>query len=70
VSCFLEWLGLDPNSKRMLDDKTKMLVHHERKMGNNAVPIFQHAVNEDLKLFIKVQAQISLAVYAMHEVIV
>ena len=70
VSCFLEWLGLDPDCKRMLDDETKMLAHHERKMGNKAVPIFQQAVNEDPELFIEARAQITAAVYAMREAIV
>jgi len=28
VSGFLEWLGLDPDCKRMMDDETKMLAHH------------------------------------------
>jgi len=70
VSCFLEWLGLDPDCKRMLDDETKMLAHHERKMGNKAVPIFQQEVNEDPELFIEARAQVTAAVYAMHEGIV
>jgi hypothetical protein len=70
VSCFLEWLGLDPDCKRMMDDETKMLAHHERKMGNKAVPIFQQAVNEDPELFIEARAQITAAVYAMREAIV
>jgi len=45
MSCILEWLGLDPDCKTMLDDETKMLAHHERRMGSKAVPIFQQAVN-------------------------
>ena len=70
VSCFLEWLGLDPDCKRMLDNETKMLVHHERKMGNKAVSIFQQAVNEDPELFIQARTQITAAGYAMCEAIV
>jgi hypothetical protein len=70
ISCFLEWLGLDPDCKRMLDDETKMLAHHERRMGNKAVPIFQQVVNEDAKLFRKARAQITTAVDAMREAIV
>jgi len=70
VSCFLEWLGLDPDCKRMMDDETKMLAHHERKMGNKAVPIFQQAVNEDPELFTEARSQITAAVYAMCEAIV
>jgi len=38
MSCFLEWVGLNPDCKRMLDDETKMFAHHRRKMGNKAVP--------------------------------
>jgi hypothetical protein len=70
VSCFLEWLGLDPDCKRIMDDKTKMLAHHERQIGNKAVPIFQHALSEDPELFTEARAQITAAVYGMHEVIV
>jgi len=53
VSCFLESLGLNQNCKRMLNDDTKIFAHHNEKMGNNAVPIFQQAVKEDPKLFIE-----------------
>jgi len=65
VSCFLESLGLDPDCKRMLDDETKMLAHHDRKMGNKAVPIFQQVVNEDPECFTEPRAQVTAAVYAM-----
>jgi len=34
VSCFVQWLGLNLNCKRILKDKMKMLAHHRRKMGN------------------------------------
>ena len=54
----------------MLDNETKMLAHHERKMGNKAVPIFQQAVNEDPELFTEARAQVTAAVYAMREAIV
>jgi hypothetical protein len=70
VSCFLEWLGLDPDCKRMMDDETKMLAHHERQMGNTAVPIFQQAVNVDPELITEARAQITAAIYAMCEAIV
>jgi hypothetical protein len=70
VICFLECLGLDPDCKRIMDNETKMLAHHERKMGNKAVPIFQQAVNEDPKLLTDVQGQITAAVYMMREAIV
>jgi hypothetical protein len=70
VSCFLEWLSLDPDCKRMLDDEMKMLAHHVRKLGNKAIPIFQQAVNNDPELFTEARAQITAAVYAMCEVIV
>jgi hypothetical protein len=56
VTCFLEWLGLDSDCKRMMDDEMKMLAHHERKMGNKAVPIFQRAVNKDPELFTEARA--------------
>ena len=70
MSCFLDWLGLDPNCKRMLDDETKMLAHHERRMGNKAVPIFQQVVNEDPKWLIEARAQVTAVLYAMCEAIV
>ena len=70
VSCFLEWLVLDPAFRRRLDNQTQMLAHHERQMGNKAVPIIQKAVNDDPELFTEAQAQITTAVHAMHEVIV
>jgi len=70
VSCFLEWPGLDPDCKRMLDDETKMLSHRERKMGNTAVPIFQQGVNEDPELFIEARAKVTAALYATLEAIV
>jgi len=34
MTCFLQWLGLDPDCKKMLDDKMIMLAHHERRMGS------------------------------------
>jgi len=70
VSCFLEELGLDPNCKRMLDDETKMLAHQGRIMGNQAVPSFQQAVNEDPELFIEARAQVTAVLYARREAIV
>jgi hypothetical protein len=54
----------------MMDDETKMLAHHERKMGNKAVPIFQQVVNEDTELFTVALAQITAGVYVMREAIV
>ena len=70
VSCFLQWLSLDPDCKRMLDDETKMLAHHERKMGNKALPIFPQAVNEEPELFSEGWADNTTALYAMPEAIV
>jgi len=70
VSCFLEWLGLNPDCKRMVDNETKMLAHHTRKMGNKAVPIFQQAVNDDRDLLIEARPQVTAALYAMREAIV
>jgi len=69
-SHFLHLLSIDPDCRRMLDDETKMLAHHERNMGYNAVPIIQQALNEDPKLFTEARALIPAAVYTMHEVIV
>jgi len=54
----------------MLDEETKKLAHHERRMGNKAVPIFQQAVNKDPELYIEAQAQITAAVHTSREVIV
>jgi len=65
VRCLLEWLDLDPDCKKMMDYEMKMLAHHERKMGNQAVHIFQQAVNEDPELFTEARAQITAAGYAM-----
>jgi hypothetical protein len=70
VGCSLKWLGLDPDCKRMMDDETKMLAHHERTMANKAVPIFQQAVNEAPKLFTEARTHITAGVYAMREAIV
>jgi hypothetical protein len=70
VSCFPEWLGLDPDYKRMMVDEMKMLAHHERNMGNKAIPIFQQAVNEDPELFTGARAQCIATMYTMCEAIV
>jgi len=40
VSCFLEWLSLNPNSKRVLDNETKMLAHLKRTTEKNAMLIY------------------------------
>jgi hypothetical protein len=53
----------------MMDDETNMLAHHERNMGNEGVPIFQQAVNEDPELFTEARARITATVYAMREAI-
>ena len=39
--CFLGWLGIDTDCKRILDDKVKILAHHKRRMGNTAIYIVQ-----------------------------
>jgi hypothetical protein len=70
VSCFLEWLGLDPDCKRMMADNMKMLAHHERKLGNKPVPICQQAVNEDPELFTEAREQVTAAMYEMPDAIV
>jgi len=54
LSCFLKWLGLDPDCKRML-------AHHKRMMGNKDGPMFQYAVNEDPELCIEAWAQATAA---------
>jgi hypothetical protein len=40
VSYCVELIGLHYDSKRIMDDNMKMLVHNERSMGNKAVAIF------------------------------
>jgi len=70
LSCVLEELGLDPDSKRMLDNETNMLAHHKRKLKNKAIPIVKRAVNEDSELLIEAWAQVTAVFYAMREVIV
>jgi hypothetical protein len=54
----------------MLDYKMKMLAHHERKMGNKAIPILPQAVNKDPELFTEACAHITATMYAINEVIV
>jgi len=70
LTCSQEWLGLDSNRKRMLNDVRNMLAHHERTMRKKAVSIFQQAVYQDPKVFIEARAQITAGVYVMHEAIV
>jgi len=48
----------------------KIFAHHERNVGKNAVPIIQEAVNKDLTFYIVAQAQVTAALYVMHEAIV
>jgi hypothetical protein len=70
IRSFLEWLGLDSNSKRLLDDKTKMVPHHDSMIGNTAGSIFPHAVNDKPELRIVAQVPSTEAVYVMCEAIV
>jgi len=65
IICFREWLGLTPDCKRMLDDPTQSLAHYNRSMGNEAITIFQQAVNTDRGLEIEVWVHITVAIYAM-----
>jgi len=65
VCCLLEWHSVDPDCKRMLDDVTNVVAHHERKIGNKAVPIFQQAVNQIPEVMTEAQAQNTAAVYMM-----
>jgi len=67
VSCFLEWLSLEPDCKGMLDNETKMLARHHRTMGNKAVLFFQQTLNKDSELYIETRAQITAAVYVICE---
>ena len=46
-SCSHAELLLDLDYNRLLNKETTMLAHHERQIGSKAIPIFQHAVNED-----------------------
>jgi len=70
VNCILGRPGLHPGCKRMWDNETKMMTHHERTMGNTALPIFQQATNENPQPLIYAQALVMTASYAMHEAIV
>ena len=70
IRCFVEWLVLHPDCKRMLDDETKMLAYYESKIGNTAVSIIRQAVNNDRELFIEAWAQGTAGVNAMCEGIV
>lgn len=49
----------------MLDNETKMWAHHKRSIRNEAIPVLNQAVNNDPKLFIEAQVQITAAVYTM-----
>jgi hypothetical protein len=62
MSCFLEWLGLDPDCKRMMHHKTTMLAHHKRKMANQGITLFEHVVNNDLELCTEARPHITAAV--------
>lgn len=53
-----------------MQDEMKIFAHHERNVGKNAVPIIQEAVNKDLTFYIVAQAQVTAALYVMHEAIV
>jgi hypothetical protein len=53
----------------MLDNKIKLWANHEKTMGNNALTIFQQAVNEYRELFTEAQLQITPDMYAMREAI-
>jgi hypothetical protein len=70
LSYILEWIGLDPDFKRMLDDESKMLAHYNRILGNKAIPMFQYAVMDNAELFTELWEQISAAIYTMCEAIV
>lgn len=59
MSSLLQWLGLNPDWKRMLDDETNMLAHHNRKIGNNTIHILQQAVDKDPESFKESWAQIT-----------
>jgi len=69
LRCCLEWLWLDPDCMRMLNDETKMLAQHKRQTEKEAIPIVQQAVNEDHQLLFEAQTQVTAAMYAMCEAI-
>lgn len=45
-------------------------MHHDRKLGNLVIPIFQQAVNVDLEVYIEAQAHIMAAIYKICTAIV
>ena len=66
---FQDWLCIILDSKRMLDDEMNVLVHHLSITVHTAIPIFQQAGNKNPELCVAAQAYITVAVYAMHEMI-
>jgi len=70
MTFFHDWLGLDLDCKRMLDNETRMLAHHMRKMENRSIPILQPVVNEHRELLNEAWTQITATVHALGEVIV
>jgi len=40
VSCLLEWLGLNLDCKRFLQNANNILVHHNKILMNKAISIF------------------------------
>jgi len=70
VSCFQEWCWFDPDCKRMSKHGSMMYTHHESKIGNRAILILKHAVNEDLRWCIDARPQITEAVYVLCQAMV
>jgi hypothetical protein len=70
MSCFVDWHSFELDYTRMLGDETKMLAHHERTMGNEAIHIFQHTDHNDAELVIDARTQLLLAMYTMCEAMV
>jgi len=70
VSCIPEWLGLNPDCRRMIENETKMFPHHKREIGHTAIAIFQQSVTENPELFKEARPEVTAALYMMGEVIV
>lgn len=70
VCSVLDLLALNQDCNRMFDNDMNMMARHENKMGNDDVPIFQRAVNEDPTLFELTLARNPAAMYAMREALV
>lgn len=65
MSCIQEWLGHNPNWETVLEGKTMMLAHHNRRMGNNPALIFSQVVYGNPEWLIEAQAEITVCMNVM-----